>query len=386
MSPIDRPMRLALAQIDTTVGDVDGNAAKIREYIDLAADAGAQVAIFPELAINGYPPEDLLLKTHFLAAGRRALDSVARDVQGHGGAGRVRRACGGRLQLARGAGRRPGAGDLPQDVPAQLRRVRRAALLPGRRCPGGDPGRRHDDRPHGLRGHLGARPAGQRRGARGRGGDREHLRLAVPPRQGHPARADAGAARPGQPRLCRLLQPGRRPGRARVRRLQPGRGPGRRAGRARRAVRRGADRVRHRPVHGRCGPPARRPPSAGGASAAPGGRRTLRTSRPPRATRRPPSAAPRQAARARRGGLRGALPRAARLRRQERVRARAARPLGRDRLGAHRVRRGRRARLRAGRVRGDALPPLLRRRPSSDARQLADNLGVERFELRARAR
>ena len=80
MSQIDRPLRLALAQIDVTVGDVEGNAAKIREYLGQAADAGAQVALFPELAINGYPPEDLLLKTHFLAAGRRALDSVAKAV------------------------------------------------------------------------------------------------------------------------------------------------------------------------------------------------------------------------------------------------------------------------------------------------------------------
>ena len=74
-------MRLALAQIDVTVGDVEGNAAKIRDYLARAADAGAQVAVFPELAINGYPPEDLLLKTHFLAAGREALDEVARDVR-----------------------------------------------------------------------------------------------------------------------------------------------------------------------------------------------------------------------------------------------------------------------------------------------------------------
>jgi NAD+ synthase (glutamine-hydrolysing) len=80
MPAIERPMRLALAQIDVTVGDVDGNAAKIRDYLARAADAGAQVAVFPELAINGYPPEDLLLKTHFLAAGREALDEVARDV------------------------------------------------------------------------------------------------------------------------------------------------------------------------------------------------------------------------------------------------------------------------------------------------------------------
>ena len=81
MPGIERPMRLALAQIDVTVGDVEGNAAKIRDYLARAADAGAQVAVFPELAINGYPPEDLLLKTHFLAAGREALDEVARDVR-----------------------------------------------------------------------------------------------------------------------------------------------------------------------------------------------------------------------------------------------------------------------------------------------------------------
>jgi NAD+ synthase (glutamine-hydrolysing) len=82
MSRIDRPMRLALAQMNATVGDIEGNAAKIRDYLARAADAGAQVAVFPELAINGYPPEDLLLKTHFLAAGRRALDDLAGDVRG----------------------------------------------------------------------------------------------------------------------------------------------------------------------------------------------------------------------------------------------------------------------------------------------------------------
>jgi NAD+ synthase (glutamine-hydrolysing) len=82
MSGIDRPLRLALAQINATVGDIDQNAAKIEDYLGRAADAGAQVVLFPELAINGYPPEDLLLKTHFLAAGRRALGEVARAVRG----------------------------------------------------------------------------------------------------------------------------------------------------------------------------------------------------------------------------------------------------------------------------------------------------------------
>ena len=59
----------------------DGNVRKIREYLDRGVDEGAQLVMFPELAINGYPPEDLLLKSHFLAAGRRALDDLALHVR-----------------------------------------------------------------------------------------------------------------------------------------------------------------------------------------------------------------------------------------------------------------------------------------------------------------
>ena len=81
MSEIARPLRVALAQINVIVGDIEGNARKIGEYLDRAAGEGAQLVVFPELAVNGYPPEDLLLKTHFLAAGRRALDEIARDVR-----------------------------------------------------------------------------------------------------------------------------------------------------------------------------------------------------------------------------------------------------------------------------------------------------------------
>jgi NAD+ synthase (glutamine-hydrolysing) len=73
-------LRIALAQINTTVGDIDGNAATIVEALGRARDEGAQLAVFPELAVNGYPPEDLLLKTDFLAAGRRALDEIAQHV------------------------------------------------------------------------------------------------------------------------------------------------------------------------------------------------------------------------------------------------------------------------------------------------------------------
>ena len=80
MTDVDRPLRVALAQINTTVGDIDGNAAKIVDCIGRAHEGGAQLVVLPELAINGYPPEDLLLKTHFLAAGERALGEIAASV------------------------------------------------------------------------------------------------------------------------------------------------------------------------------------------------------------------------------------------------------------------------------------------------------------------
>ncbi len=73
-------MRIALAQIDPTVGDVDGNAAKVAEWIDRAAAEGAELAIFPELCIPGYPAEDLYLKRHFVEANRAAVEELARGV------------------------------------------------------------------------------------------------------------------------------------------------------------------------------------------------------------------------------------------------------------------------------------------------------------------
>jgi len=78
----DGLLRVALAQIDSTVGDIDGNAAKIREGISRAHAAGAQLVVFPELSLTGYPPEDLLLKTHFLEATEAALGELASEVEG----------------------------------------------------------------------------------------------------------------------------------------------------------------------------------------------------------------------------------------------------------------------------------------------------------------
>ena len=70
-------MRVALAQLNTVVGDLDGNVVRILDALDEAERAGADIAVFPELAITGYPPEDLVLKPGFVADNRAALDKVA---------------------------------------------------------------------------------------------------------------------------------------------------------------------------------------------------------------------------------------------------------------------------------------------------------------------
>lgn len=73
-------MKIALGQIDTTVGDFAGNAAKIVAFAHRAQAQGAQLAVFPELAICGYPPEDLLLSPGFRAAHDRALTELAGEL------------------------------------------------------------------------------------------------------------------------------------------------------------------------------------------------------------------------------------------------------------------------------------------------------------------
>src|SRR5436190_1166343 len=75
-------LRLALAQIDPTVGDIEGNVRLISESIDRARDRGAQVVLLPELCVSGYPPEDLVLRRDFLAAVREAVDQVAANAAG----------------------------------------------------------------------------------------------------------------------------------------------------------------------------------------------------------------------------------------------------------------------------------------------------------------
>ena len=72
-------LKIALAQLNPTVGDVAGNADKVRRARDQAAAMGADVVAFPELFIAGYPPEDLVLKPAFQAACRAAVEALARE-------------------------------------------------------------------------------------------------------------------------------------------------------------------------------------------------------------------------------------------------------------------------------------------------------------------
>jgi NAD+ synthase (glutamine-hydrolysing) len=75
-------MRLALAQVDPVVGDLDGNRELIVSRIDDAREAGADLVVFPELAVTGYPPEDLLLRRGFVRAARESLEKIAARTQG----------------------------------------------------------------------------------------------------------------------------------------------------------------------------------------------------------------------------------------------------------------------------------------------------------------
>ena len=71
------PIRVAAAQLDLVVGDIDGNEARILEAYERAADLGADLVAFPELAVCGYPPEDLLLRPAFVAHANEVVEALA---------------------------------------------------------------------------------------------------------------------------------------------------------------------------------------------------------------------------------------------------------------------------------------------------------------------
>src|SRR5512142_2894570 len=75
-------MRLALAQIDPVVGDLDGNRALIVDRIEEAKRANADIVVLPELAVTGYPPEDLLLRPGFVRAAHASVERIAAETHG----------------------------------------------------------------------------------------------------------------------------------------------------------------------------------------------------------------------------------------------------------------------------------------------------------------
>src|SRR3954451_12483066 len=77
-------LRIALAQVNSTVGDIAGNAASVRRWSRAAADAGAQLVAFPEMMLTGYPIEDLVFRDSFVHASQRGLRTLAADLAADG--------------------------------------------------------------------------------------------------------------------------------------------------------------------------------------------------------------------------------------------------------------------------------------------------------------
>ncbi len=75
-------VRIALAQVNATVGDISGNAARISDYIKRARKFGADIVVFPEMTLTGYPPEDLLFKSSFIEANLKGLAGIAKKFPG----------------------------------------------------------------------------------------------------------------------------------------------------------------------------------------------------------------------------------------------------------------------------------------------------------------
>ncbi len=217
---------ITLAQLNPTVGDVAGNAAKVRTARARAHADGADVVVLPELFIAGYPPEDLVLKPAFQSACRAAVEELARETADGGPAvlvgtpwvedGKLYNGC---ALLDEGRISCPPL----QIQPAELRRVRRKARVragPGRGS-GADPrrpGRRADLRGYLARriGRLRERRRMSRRDRRGNPGGAE--RLALRARQGRHSSRDFCGAGDRKRTSADLSQPDRRAGRTRVRR------------------------------------------------------------------------------------------------------------------------------------------------------------------------
>src|SRR2546423_9183038 len=81
---ITSSLRVALAQLNPVVGDLAGNAGKLRKARAEAAQLGADLVVYPELFITGYPPEDLVRKPAFAAAARAAIETLAGETGDRG--------------------------------------------------------------------------------------------------------------------------------------------------------------------------------------------------------------------------------------------------------------------------------------------------------------
>ena len=194
--------RIALGQLNLTVGDLDGNVARMAEAAAKATEAGADLICFPELAVTGYPPEDLVLRPEFVRDNLEALEELAR---------------GDRRAAARWS---PGSSIAPTPAIAQRRglpaaRRRRGRATTRSQLPNfgvfdeqryfvpGDRGR-HASTSTGRRSaSRSARTPGTTAppftGYAGLAADREHQRLAVPPRQDRRARGRAARPRAARP-------------------------------------------------------------------------------------------------------------------------------------------------------------------------------------------
>ncbi len=150
-------LTITLAQLNPIVGDVAGNAAKARAARKQASADGADLVVFPELFISGYPPEDLVLKPAFQSACRSAIEELARETADGGPAmligspwvddGKLYNACalldGGRIAAIRFKANLPNYGVFDE---------KRAVCPRSRRRPGDHP--RHPRRRADLRGYL----------------------------------------------------------------------------------------------------------------------------------------------------------------------------------------------------------------------------------------
>ncbi len=262
-------LRVAMCQLNAIVGDLVGNTQRVIDALGVAEEAGADIAVFPELALTGYPPEDLLLKPGFIADNLEALGKVA------AASGRCAAVVGfvdERSDLFNAAavcalGQVHGVYH-KQNLPNYAVFDEQRYFAPGTGATqlyliGGVRVGRVD-----LRGRL--EPAGARRptgGGRSRAG-RQHQRLAVLRRSAGRAHADARHPRGRCLVLARVRQPRGRPGRARLRRGVAGGRPAGQRARLRPSVR--GDRCHRRPRRPLRVPqaPARPPGSADGPAAA----------------------------------------------------------------------------------------------------------------------